>query len=164
MSSLRNYTTVLLIRHDLLLLLFLIWTSHRFFLLPVLGWHMRFYSNFITSHTKRFWQDLKYWSFAWVSFIVVIVIAIVVDSFLYIYKSIFRSSMKCCWYVWVVLLIETCIFGTNYGTVSLTLDVIFLYWDFVLSLKCAHSGPNPDRFWLPVNISSNIVNKQTQKM
>ena len=144
---------------DLLHLLLLIWICHRLFLLPVLGWHMRFYSNFITSHTKRFWQDLKRLSFTWVSFIVIIVIAIVVDSLLYIYKSIFRSSMKCRWYVWVVLLIETCIFWTNYGTVSITQDVIFVYWYFGLSSKCAHSGPNPDQFWLPVNISANIVNK-----
>ena len=105
----------------------------------------------------------KIWN-TWVSFIVVIVIAIVVDSFLHISKSIFWSSMKCCWYVWVMLLIETCIFWTNYGTVSLTLDVIFLYWDFGLSLKCACSGPNPDRFGLLVNICANIVNKSTEKM
>ena len=144
---------------DSLHLLLLIWTSHRIFLLPVLGWRMRFYSDFITSRTRRFWQDLKRWSFTWVSFIVVIVISIVVHSLRYIYNSIFRYSKKGRWYFWVVLLIETGIFWTNYGTVSFTLDVIFLYWDCGLYLKCAHSCPNPDRFWQPVRISTNIVNK-----
>ena len=57
----------------------------------------------------------------------------------------------------LVLLIETCTFWINYGTVSLTLKSD-------LSLKCAHSGPNTDRYWLPVNISANIVNKQKKKM
>ena len=145
MSSLRNYTTVLLIHHRFFIFAVAYMILSPFFSVASDWVAMRFYSNFITLLTKRFWQDLKRLSYTWVSFIVVIAIAIVVDTLLYVYKSIFRTSIKCRWYVWVVLLIETCIFWTNYVTVSLTLDVIFslLRLWFIFEMCSLRSYPRP---------------------
>ena len=95
MSSLRNYTNVLLIHHRFFIFAVAYMILSPFFSVVSAWVAMRFYSNFITLLIKRFWQDLKRLSFTRVSFIVVIAIAIVVDSLLYVYKSIFRSSMKC---------------------------------------------------------------------
>ena len=124
-----------------------------FFLLSVLGWHVRFYSNFITSHAKRFWQDLTRWTFTWVSFIAVIAFAIIVDSFHYLYKSIIRSSMKCC-YVWS-------------GAPNWNLYILDKLWDCYSYTRCILSLLKPWLifemcsllFWLPVNVNANFVSK-----
>ena len=98
-SSPTNNTTILLIHHRFVTFAVAFMNLPPFFPLSMLWWHVRFYSNFITSYTKGFWQDLMRWSFTWVSFIAAIAVAIVVDSFLYLYKSIIQSSIKCC-HVW----------------------------------------------------------------
>ena len=106
-----------------------------FFLLSMLGCHVRFYSNLITSYTKGFWQDLTRWSFTWVSLLPLLMLP---------------SSLIVSFIFGVVLLIETCIFWTNCRTVSLTLDVFSLYWNLGLPLKCVHS--DFDDLWILAQI------------
>ena len=115
-----------------------------FFLLSMLGWHVRFYSNFITSRTKGFWQDLTRWSFIWVSFIAIIDVAIVVDSFLYLWSGAPN------WNLYILDKLQDCY--------SYTRCFFSLLKPWLIFEMCTL------RFWRPVNISANFVSKETQKM
>ena len=94
--SLKNYTAVLLIHHRIVIFPVPYMNLSPCFSV-VIAW-VAYPFLFKLYHFTQQRQDLTRWSFRRVSFIVVIVVSIVADSLLYLYKSIIQSSLHCCWY------------------------------------------------------------------
>ena len=123
---------------DLLHLLLLIWTCHRFFCCQCLG------GMFVSIQTSslhvpkafgRIWHAGLLHEFLLLPLLLLPSSLIVFFIFINLLSDLQWNAVM----FGVVLLIETWIFWTNCGTVSLTLHVFCLYWNLGLSLKCAHS-------------------------
>ena len=134
---------------DLLHLLLLIWTCHRFFCCQCLG------GMFVSIQTSslhvpkafgRIWHAGLLYEFLLLPLLLLPSSLIVSFIFINLLSDLQGNAVM----FGVVLLIETCIFWTNCGNASLTLDVFVFIETYGLSLKCSHS--DFDYLWISAQI------------